>query len=77
MGGGRAQGGRDRYFFFWCQKYVSMEELIMMKSTLFLFYYSKNRMKPRVDSVNFVFLAYVLMSSQSGTSLTEFTKVEL
>ena len=56
-----------------------MEELIMMKSTLFLFYYSKNRMKPRVDSVNFVlfFLAYVLVSSQSGTSLTEFTKVEL
>jgi hypothetical protein len=35
---------------FWCQKYVSMEELIMMKSTLILlFYYSKNRMKPRVD----------------------------
>lgn len=22
---------------FWCQKYVSMEELIMMKSTLILF----------------------------------------
>ena len=53
---GRVTGwamGRFSFSFFpsfWCQKYVSMEELIMMKSTLILlFYYSKNRMKPRVD----------------------------
>ena len=44
-GGKQWRAGRvdfsKSYFskLFWCQKYVSMEELIMMKSTLFLFYY--------------------------------------